>query len=288
MIGGTGMLGHKLVQTLENGFDTWATIRGSFDRVERFGIFQKDRTIENVNVEDSESLRRAIEQARPDAVINAVGVIKQLPTANDTITTLTINSILPHRLSQLSTEFGFRLITVSTDCVFSGEKGNYTEDDLPDAYDLYGKSKNLGEVAGERCLTIRTSIIGRELGSAHSLIEWFLGNRGGTVKGFANAIYSGFPTVVFADIISDLLLNHPDLNGLYHISSDPISKYELLRLVNESYGAGIDVERFEDFRIDRSLDSSRFREKTGFMPSNWKQMIERMAADPTPYDSWRK
>jgi dTDP-4-dehydrorhamnose reductase len=288
IIGGTGMLGHKLVQRLSGQFEVWTTIRNSFDSVSAFGIYDRERTLESINVEDVTGLRRMIETVRPAAVINAVGVIKQLDSSKDVITTLTINSILPHRLHQLSSEFGFRLILISTDCVFNGEKGNYSEDDRPNATDLYGISKYLGEVAADSCLTIRSSIIGRELRSAHSLVEWFLSNRGKTVKGFVNAIYSGFPTIVFADIIADLLLKHPQLNGIYHISSEPIDKLRLLSLVNESFDAGVKIEPYQDFVIDRSLDSTRFREKTGFSPLPWEDMISQMAADPTPYEQWRR
>src|ERR1043165_6102498 len=163
IIGATGMLGYKLVQRLSDRFDVYITIRKPFESVEKYGILRRERTIEDVNVENVADLSRAFERARPDVVINAVGVIKQLPSSNDVINTLTINSILPHRLCQLSSEFGFRLLQISTDCVFLGDKGNYSESEPADALDLYGRSKNLGEVVGDKCLTVRTSIIGREL-----------------------------------------------------------------------------------------------------------------------------
>ncbi|MBV9959025.1 MAG: SDR family NAD(P)-dependent oxidoreductase, partial [Acidobacteria bacterium] len=150
------------------------------------------------------------------------------------------------------------------------------------------RTKYLGEAKGEGSLTLRTSIIGRELGTAHSLVEWFLSNRGGKVKGFQHAIYSGFPTIVMADIIADLIERHKDLSGLYHVSSEPINKYELLRLMREAYRVEIEIEPETEFRIDRSLDSQKFRAATGFTPDTWPQMIERMAADPTPYEEWRR
>jgi dTDP-4-dehydrorhamnose reductase len=244
--------------------------------------------ISSVSIEDHAVVRESIEIVRPDVVINAVGIIKQLPDSKNVITTLTVNSIFPHRLAELSAEFGFRLITLSTDCVFSGSQGNYSEDDTPDATDLYGKSKNLGEVTAENCLTLRTSIIGHELGTSHSLVDWFLSNRGGKVNGYANAIYSGFPTVVFAGIIDNLIRHQRELFGLYHVSSDPIGKYDLLRLIDERYGSHIEIERFEDFRIDRSLDSTRFRNETGFSPLSWPEMIDLMAADAQIYDKWKQ
>lgn len=282
------MLGHKLVQQYQDRHDTWATIRGRTSDYLGYGFLRPERTIEAVNVEDAKAVRDAITTVSPDVVINAVGIIKQLLSSQDVIRTLEINSIFPNRLAELGREFGFRLICISTDCVFNGEKGGYTEDSAPDAYDLYGKSKNLGEVVSENCLTLRTSIIGRELGTSHSLVDWFLSNRGGKVKGFVNAIYSGFPTIVFADIIASLIDEHPNLQGLYHVSSEPIGKFDLLELVNKYYDADIGIEPDTDFKIDRSLDSTRFRRETGFQPLAWDEMVRRMAADPTPYDKWKK
>lgn len=277
IFGGNGMLGHQLLSVLGKRHEVWSTVRGAFSSVEHYGVFDETRTICGVKAESTDSVRNAIEIAKPDVVINAVGIIKQLPSSKDVITTLTVNSIFPHRLAEMSGELGFRLITVSTDCVFDGAKGNYSEDDVPNATDLYGKSKNLGEVATGNCLTLRTSIIGRELGSAHSLVEWFMSERGKTVKGFVNAIYSGFPTVVFADIIADLIENHPGLSGLYHVSSEPINKFDLLTLIKDEYHLDIEIERYEDFKIDRSLDSTRFRTVTGFKPPPWSDMIKAMA-----------
>ncbi len=279
ILGGNGMLGHKLVQVLGARHDVWTTIRSSFADVDRFGIFDRDRIIENVDVTDLASVRRAIKTARPDVIINAAGVIKQLPTSDDVINTLSINSIFPHHLAQMSDEFGFRLICISTDCVFDGKRGNYAETDEANALDLYGRSKNLGEITSGNAVTLRTSIIGRELGTAHSLVEWLLTSRGGKVKGYANAIYSGFPTVVFADIIESLIVEHADLRGLYHVSSGPVSKYDLLVSINKYFDTGVEIERFEDFRIDRSLDSGKFREATGFKPQPWNEMIALMASD---------
>ena len=282
------MLGHKLVQGLSPNFEVWTSIRTDFDSVRRLGIFDPARTFDNLDVTDESAVREAIRTIAPDVVINAVGVIKQLLTSKDVITTLTVNSIVPQRLAQLSQQFDFRLICVSTDCVFLGDRGNYTEDDAADALDLYGRSKYFGEVSGENCLTLRTSIIGREIATANSLVEWFLGNRGRSVNGFINAIYSGFPTIVLADIISDLILNHQALNGLYHVSSEAINKFELLNLINDAFDAKVEISRFDDFYIDRSLNSNRFSNTTGFRPRSWPEMIREMADDQTPYEQWRK
>ena len=287
IFGASGMLGHKLYQCLRPQFEVFATMRGNFESIKRFGIFDPLFIVENIEVTDSVAVRNAIETLRPDCVINAVGIIKQIPVYKDVLQTLSINSIFPQRLVKLSAESGFRLITISTDCVFDGKKGNYTEDDDPNADDLYGMSKLLGEVTAGNSLTIRTSLIGRELSTARSIVEWFLGNRGGTVKGYTNAIYSGFPTLVLADIISRLIADHPNLQGIYHISSEPVSKFHLLELLEQYYAVNINIEPSDEVVINRSLDSSRFRASTGFKPVKWPEMMEQMAADATPYENFR-
>jgi dTDP-4-dehydrorhamnose reductase len=287
IFGGSGMLGHKLIQKWRDRFDVFSTVRSDFERIEKYGIFDRSKIIPNVEIENDVKVKDVIEIVKPNIIVNAVGIIKQVATSKDVIKTLTVNSIFPHKLAEFAKGWNTRLITISTDCVFRGDRGNYTEDDISDAVDLYGKSKYLGEVSAENCLTLRTSIIGRELSSAHSLVEWFLSNRGKKVSGYINAIYSGFPTVIFADIIADLIENHAALQGVYQVSSEPINKYELLKLINENYGAEIEIEPFEDFKLDRSLDSTRFRKETGFEPKSWTEMIEAMAADPTPYDEWK-
>lgn len=288
IFGGTGMLGHKLQEQWRDKFEVYTTVRSDISRYLNAGLFKKDEVICPVEVEDIEAVRKAVKISQPDVIVNCVGIIKQLPTSKNVIKTLTVNSIFPHQLAEIALENNARLITVSTDCVFNGRKGNYREEDASDAEDVYGKSKNLGEVTAENCLTIRTSIIGRELETAHSLVEWFLSNRGGKVRGFTNAIYSGFPTIVLAEIIADLIVKHKNLSGLYHVSSEPIDKYRLLCLVRDAYNLDVEIEPFDDFRIDRSLDSEKFRQTTGFVPESWEKMIKKMADDSFPYEAVRK
>jgi dTDP-4-dehydrorhamnose reductase len=180
-----------------------------------------------------------------------------------------------------------RMIHISTDCVFAGTSGMYLESDVSDAIDLYGRTKYLGEVNYPPALTIRTSIIGRELQTTSGLIEWFLSNRDSTVKGFQKAIYTGFTTIALADVIANIIDNHPELAGLYQVSSEPINKHDLLTLIKEKFGLSCVIEPETETCIDRSLDSSRFRQFTGFVPPSWDSMINQMAEDPTPYDNWR-
>jgi len=285
IIGGNGMLGHKLLSVLRPEFDVFVTVRDFFKKYEEFDLFSRARTFDNLELMRAEPLCSVVRELDPAVVINAAGIIKNVPASSNAVETITINSILPHRLAMLSNDLGFRLISIGTDCVFNGAKGHYREDETPDARDMYGKSKALGEVTDINCLTLRTSIIGRELGTRRGLLEWFLGNRNGSVDGYANAIFSGFPTVVFSRIIKDILLNHADLVGLYHVSSDPISKLELLELINVRFATNVNIKNCEDHQINRSLNSDRFRQKTGFQPLPWPEMIEILAVDSAGYET---
>jgi dTDP-4-dehydrorhamnose reductase len=287
ILGAGGMLGHKLWQTLRGRFETWVTLRSDLRGYAPYQLFDPQRTVEAVDARDFASVQRAIETVRPGVVINCIGIIKQVPEAQDPILSQTINAEFPHHLERFCRPAGVRLLHFSTDCVFSGRKGNYREDDVPDAADLYGRSKFEGEVKEQGSLTLRTSMIGRELRSRSGLVEWFLHQRGGTVRGFQRALFSGFSTLALSRIVADLLERHPQLSGIYHVSSGAISKYDLLVLLRDAYGVKVNIEPADEPVIDRSLDSRRFRDATGFVPPPWPQMVKEMAADPTPYESWR-
>lgn len=288
IMGARGMLGHKLWQVLSQRFDTYVTFRRDALAYARYGIFDTVRARFGVDAFCFDNVVRAVAEVRPHVVVNAIGVIKQVAESTDPLVCLTINSLLPHRLAQLCRVAGARLIQISTDCVFSGRKGMYVEDDDSDATDLYGRTKFLGEVKGDGCITIRTSMIGRELGTHFGLVEWFLSRRGGTVNGYTNAIFSGFTTLALSKLLADVIASHPNLSGVYHVSADPISKYHLLLRLKHAYAVDVEVEPYPDFQADRSLDSTRFRTATGFIPSTWDAMIEALAADPTPYEEWRR
>lgn len=287
VLGAAGMLGHKLVQRLSTTCDVWATLRAPKRSFLRYGLIDAQRLIDGIDVTNWDAIVGVMAAVRPDAVINCVGIIKQLPTAHDPVTSLRVNSLLPHRLQRLGVAAGARLVHVSTDCVFSGRKGMYTEQDESDALDLYGRTKFLGETAGPGALTIRTSIIGRELASASGLVEWLLSQRGRTVKGYRRAIYSGFTTDVLCRIVLSVLERHPDLHGTIHVSSEPINKYDLLLLIRDAYKLDVEIAPDDEVTIDRSLDSARFRTLTGFVPPSWADMVAEMAADRTPYGRWR-
>jgi len=273
VLGATGMLGNTLVRFFSavNGVRVYSTVRSTV-RPAYVDSLRNVTVVTSVDVENQDGLLNLFRQVRPDVVINAIGLIKQQADANEPLSAVPINTMLPHRLAMLCSLVGARFIHISTDCVFSGAKGMYTEDDFPDAYDLYGRTKLLGEVDYPNAVTLRTSMIGHELHSSKSLICWFLAQEE-AVKGYRRAVFSGFPTVELARLIQDFVLPHEDLYGLYHVSAAPINKYDLLTRVAKVYGKSIEIVPDDSLQIDRSLDSSRFRAVTGFVPKSWDEMI---------------
>ena len=276
VLGASGMLGNAVLRLFAQspGYEAIGSARSSgVLRLLPDGL--RDSVICGVDVESFDSLTRLFVNARPDVVINCIGLVKQLAEADDPLSAIPINALLPHRLARLCDVAGARLVHMSTDCVFSGAKGMYTEADMSDAKDLYGRSKYLGEVDYPHAITVRTSIIGHELSGAHSLVGWFLAQQG-SVKGFRRAIFSGLPTVELARVIRDHVLPHPELRGLYHVSAEPINKFDLLTLIARAYGKTIAITPDDTLVIDRSLDSSRFREITGYKPTAWPQLVRSM------------
>jgi dTDP-4-dehydrorhamnose reductase len=289
VIGGTGMLGHKIFQKLAAAFpDTICTIRQSIEDepIARIPLFQSGRTIGGVDAIHFEQLSSLLRSIRPDFIINCIGVIKQRPDASSCIPVIALNSLLPHQLTDLCSEWNGHLIHFSTDCVFSGRRGMYKESDSSDAQDLYGRSKFLGETVAENALTLRTSIIGRELARHRSLLDWFLSNVRGEVHGYRKSIYSGVTTNHLAEIVLDIVLNHPHLNGLFQVASQPISKYELLLLLKDAYALDVTICPVNGEEADRSMDGSKLRAAIGYACPPWRTLVEQLAQDPTPYDEW--
>ena len=276
VLGASGMLGHTVLSFFNQslGYQVWGSAR-SAGVLKYFPAEWQDRIVCGVDVENTDSLARLLTLSKPDVVINCIGLIKQLADANDPLVAIPINALLPHRLARLCGAAGARLVHMSTDCIFSGAKGMYTEADMSDAKDLYGRSKFLGEVDYPHAITLRTSIIGHELNGGHSLVGWFLAQQG-SVKGFRRAIFSGLPTVELARIIRDHVIPDPGLHGVHHVSADPINKFDLLTLISNVYGKKIDIATDDNFVIDRSLDSTRFREATGYQPQPWPELVRRM------------
>ena len=276
VFGVSGMLGSAMFRalSLNSELDVFGTIRSNAS-VKSFPVEIHGKLISHVDVDSHDSLVSVFGKIRPDIVVNCVGLVKQLSEANDPLVAVPINSLLPHRLAALCQVAGARLVHISTDCVFSGAKGGYLESDFPDAYDLYGRTKLLGEVDYPHAITLRTSIIGHELSGARSLLSWFLAQEG-QVKGFTKAIFSGLPTNELARVVRDFVIPNPELRGLYHVAAQPIDKYSLLKLVAEVYGKSIDIVPDDQLTIDRSLNADRFRLATGYVAPEWAELIKQM------------
>lgn len=279
VLGASGMLGNAMFRLLSDvpEFEVTGALRAA-SGVKNFDQNLREKLVAGIDVENPDSLARLFAQTAPDVVINCVGLVKQLADADDPLAAIPINALLPHRLARLCELAGARLVHVSTDCVFAGDRGNYRESDFADASDLYGRSKYLGEVRErDNAITLRTSIIGRELNSAHGLIDWFLAQQG-SVRGFRRAIFSGLPTVELARVVRDYVIPRPELHGLYHVASAPISKLDLLHLVAAQYGKETSIVADDQLVLDRSLDASRFAAATGYVAEPWPELVKKMHA----------
>lgn len=275
VLGASGMLGNAMLRVMsaQEAWSVFGTVRGTDPALHVAA--PRAVLIPGVHADQPDSLLAAFAQARPDVVINCVGLVKQLSNAEDPLVAVPINTLLPHRLARMCEVAGARLVHVSTDCVFSGKQGNYTEFDLADAQDVYGRSKLLGEVDYPHAVTLRTSIIGHELRSAHGLIDWFLSQQA-RVKGYTEAVFSGLPTCELARVVRDFVIPHAGLRGVYHVAAEPISKHDLLQIVNREYDKNLQIEPNDKVKINRSLDASRFREATGYVAPAWPDLIAQM------------
>ena len=289
ILGGAGTLGHKLWQVLPAKFpDTFVSIRKNRDFYAKTGLFTGPKVIDGLDLRDFTRLNSVLDELKPSVIVNCAGVTLRSKEALDKNSAISINALLPHRLADWCAHSGARLIHFSTVCVFDGKAGGYTEEALPDARDLYGVTKALGDVKASFALTLRSSFIGREIFGGTELLEWFLAQKGKKIKGFTKALFTGLTTNKLAELVGDLIENHPGLNGLYHVSSETVTKYELLRLMKEAYKLEVEIEPEAGFEMKRDLDGRRFEKAAGFSCPPWKVMMAEMAADPTPYGEWRK
>jgi len=279
ILGGDGMLGHQLLRSLSGEHEVRVTLRREEEAYRAHRLFDGANACFGVDVRDHDRLLEVFSRFRPQAVVNAVGVVKQRPEAKEPLPSIEINALFPHRLVRLGDAVGARLIHLSTDCVFSGRKGGYRETDPPDPEDLYGRTKLLGELREAPALTLRSSIVGLELGRRQGLVEWFLASRN-AVKGFRRAVFSGLTTQEMARVIGRLLVRHPDLSGLFHVASTPIDKYTLLSRIGQALGReDVQVEPDDSPVCDRSLDAEAFRTATGYVAPAWEEMLKELAAE---------
>lgn len=278
VLGSSGMIGSAVLRILSENeeWQVFGSARSSNIR-DYFNPSISQKIIDGVHVDLFDSLIKVFTEIRPDVVVNCIGLTKHKPLSEDPLISVPVNSLLPHRLAGLCELVGARLIHISTDCVFSGSKGNYSENDATDACDVYGRSKALGEVNYPHAITLRTSTIGHELQSKYGLLDWFLSQQM-QCKGYACAFFSGLPSIVFAQVIRDVVIPRHELSGLYHVSAEPINKFDLLKLISKTYDKKIDIVRDERFVIDRTLDSTKFQMATGYIAPQWPDLIKIMHA----------
>jgi dTDP-4-dehydrorhamnose reductase len=272
------MFGHELFRELRSRHEARVTLRQPLSAYAAKGLFDRANAFAGVDARSPGRVEAVLDEFRPEAVVNAIGIVKQRPESEEALASIEVNALLPHRLALACRSAEARLIHLSTDCVFSGEKGGYREDDRPDGADLYGRSKLLGEVTGEGALTLRTSMIGLGLYRKTSLVDWFLAQKG-RVQGYRKAIFSGLTTRELARVIGMLIERHPQASGLYHVSAAPISKYDLLVKLRERLRAQLEIVPVDEPRIDRSLDSTRFRRVFAYQPPAWDSMLDELAGE---------
>lgn len=277
VVGASGMLGHEAIRVLAPDFEVWGACRNP-ESLPDLGI-PSARILAGLDATDPDSSYRLVDEVRPDLVINAVGIVKQRADAKAAIPSIEVNSLWPHLLADACERHGARMVHVSTDCVFSGSRGAYTESDVPDAFDLYGRSKLLGEVTDrENTITLRTSIIGWQLGAPTGLVGWFATHRAEPLKGYTKAVFSGLTTRALTEVIRDVVMRDESLSGLWQVSAEPIDKFTLLTKLAEAIGWDADITETDALVIDRSLDSSLFRTRTGWTPPRWDKMLAELAA----------
>jgi dTDP-4-dehydrorhamnose reductase len=278
VVGASGMLGHEAVRVLAPDFEVWGACRRP-EALPDLGV-PAERLLGGLDATDTAGAYALVERVKPDLVLNAVGIVKQRADAKAAIPSIQVNSLWPHVLADACAEHGARMVHVSTDCVFSGLRGMYTEVDVPDAFDLYGRSKLLGEVTDrENAVTLRTSIIGWQRGEATGLVGWFAAHRHEALTGFTKAVFSGLTTRALTGVVRDAVLPDASLSGLWHVSADPIDKHTLLTKLAGYLDWDVDLTPSEELVIDRSLDSTRFRERTGWTPPSGDEMLEELAGE---------
>jgi dTDP-4-dehydrorhamnose reductase len=278
VVGGDGMIGHQIFKHLQSQYETKAILHGKPEQYRYCSYFNSTNAYFNVDILKPDRLFEILNHAHPDVVINAAGIVKQDVRARDPGLCIETNAAFPHRLASFCRQMGARMVQLSTDCVFSGRKGQYLETDVTDAEDLYGRTKALGEVVSP-ALTLRTSTIGLELkpNAKHGLIEWFLSQRC-EIKGFRRALYTGITTMELSRVIARVITQHQDLSGIWHVASEPIDKYTLLKtLLSKLKRRDITIIPDDEFVCDRSLVAHAFQRKTGYQAPTWDTMLDELA-----------
>ena len=281
ILGGNGMIGHKMYQTISKIHkDTWVTLRKSLSNYSYLNIYNPEKVIDNIDLINFENISNQLKILNPDIVINACGITIRRDIETLKSNSIILNSALPHFLNEWATFYNKRLIHFSTDCVFTGTKGDYLDNDNKDAYDLYGSTKSMGEVIDSKhAITLRGSMIGSELENKTELFEWFLKQKNKTIKGFSKVIYSGITTIKMAEIVIKLIDQYPNLSGIYNISSQPISKYDLLKLFNKYFDINVKIEMDNSYTSNKNLISEKFYKEIGIIQPNWEDLIMQFKDD---------
>ncbi len=261
ILGSNGMLGHVVLTYFKKkNYDVYETTRNIRDRY----YFDANQNIMDLN--------NIIGEIKPDVVINCIGILNKVAEDNKKMAVM-VNSYLPHYLDELSKDYNFKFIHVSTDCVFDGKKGSYGEDDQKDATSFYGQSKALGEINNKRNLTLRTSIIGPDINpKGIGLFQWFM-NQNSEVGGYAKVIWTGVTTIQLAKSMEEAIKNN--ITGLYHVvNDDKIDKYSLLELFKKYFNKDIIINKNDSYESNKSLIKTR--ENYQFNVPSYEQMIQEM------------
>lgn len=289
ILGGGGTFGHKLWQGLCARLPAvFVSIRKPREYYAKCGLFAGTNVVDNLDLRDFTRLNAVLDELKPTVIANCAGITPRREEAQNSVNVININSLLPHRLAQWCAGNNARLIHFSTDCVFNGNQGNYDELSPSDSRDLYGRAKALGEVNSPSALVVRTSMIGREIYGGTELLEWFLAQKGRKIKGYSKAIFSGLTTNRLAMVAGDIIEKYPDLNGLYNVASQAISKYDLLLLLRDVYGLQVEIQPDDSVDCRRNLNGAKFAQATGFTCPAWPELLREMAADTTPYAKWKQ
>lgn len=285
ILGVSGLIGHKLLVELSDKFDTYGTLRQNKTNYNNLSIFSSEKVIENIDAHDFNNLIEKLNEIDPSVVINCIGITKRKKEINIPFEAITINALFPHKLAKWAKEKGKRIIHFSTDCVFDGNEGDYTEESNTTAEDAYGKTKALGEINYDHTLTIRSSFIGRELFTKTELLEWFLQENSKEVKGFTKAMYTGVSTTFLARTVADIIENHPNLSGLRQLSTKTsINKFDLLNIAKEAFNKNVIINPDDSFELDASLNGNKLRNEINYVIPSWKEMMEELALDSDIYN----
>jgi dTDP-4-dehydrorhamnose reductase len=284
ILGVSGLIGHKLLQELSLDFEVFGTLRRNKIEYGDLALFDGENIIENIDILDFESLTKVFRAINPEVILNCIGITKRKIDINYPALAISINAYFPHKLASWAKEYQKRVIHFSTDCVFDGKIGNYNEESLTTAEDIYGRTKALGEINYNHTLTIRSSFIGQELFNKTELLDWFLAQNGKKIYGFKNTFYSGVSTIFMAQLVKNIILNFPELSGVYQLAPEkPISKFDLLNIAKYAFNVNVEIMPDEANIHRPTLDASKLKNKINLVVPSWHKMMNELALNKEFY-----